>query len=83
MPLSATEYISLVLIPFILVITTPLKRQLVKLFFTSRDLNISAGERRGKHNRMKRIKAEGSFRLHAVIACQFCSQHRPISRIIL
>lgn len=81
MPLSAISYLSLVFIPFILAITMPLKCRLVKLFFISRDLNISAGER--KHKRMKKTKAEGSFRLHAVIACQFCSQHRLISRIIL
>lgn len=61
----------------------PLKCWLVKPFFISRDLNISAGERRATHKRMKKMKAEGSCRLHAIIACQFCSQRRPISTIKL
>lgn len=83
MPLVAVQYISLVVIPFILAITMPLTCRLVKLLFTSRDFNISAGETRGKHKRMRKMKAEGSFRLRAVIACQFCSQCGSFPRIIL
>lgn len=37
----------------------PLKHWVVKLFFISRGSNISAGERRGKLKRMKKMKAEG------------------------
>lgn len=63
-----------------LAITIPLKCQLVILFFISRDLSISAGGRRAKHKRRKKMKAERS---DIIAADQSCSQSGPLSAIIL
>lgn len=63
-----------------LAITIPLKCQLVILFFISRDLSISAGGRRAKHKRRKKMKAERS---NVIAADQSCSQSGLLSALIL